>query len=119
MDDQNNQANGAAGAVETRPSFVSDVEHVAERIGEGLRDDAEELVDRVLGTGTAARLETAAADIAGKVESEGAAAIAALKALGAGHVNLTQIGVTAELAAAKTKIEEALIAIARHFAALS
>lgn len=92
-----------------------------EQLGEDALHAGEQLAERIIGAGTVERAEVIATDVAiagGKAASSIEAAIAALKAFGAGHVNLTQLEVTAELAGAKTKVEEAIIAVARHLAGL-
>lgn len=92
-----------------------------EQLGEDALHAGEKLADRILGVAGAdvRAVETIAADVAGKAASSAEAAIAAVKAFGAGHVNLTQLEVTSELAGAKVKVEEAIVAVARHLAGIS
>jgi hypothetical protein len=107
VDDQANTG-AAAGTVETRPSFVSDVIHGAERVAEGIGDDIEDAAESVL--------------VAGERVLGGALAITKgtahdmIETLGRAHVLISSIGDTAvaEVHAARTSIEAAIIGLARH-----
>lgn len=109
MDDQAN-APGAAGVgtVERAPSFVRDVIAGAERVGEGIVDDIEEAAGKALGTG-----EKIAQAAVAQVESF-TPAIELIRTLGSVHVSIGKFDVSAELAAAKAHVEEAIVALARH-----
>lgn len=91
--------------------IIEGAERVGERVLEGLRSGADKMVDEVFGPGAAAQ---GAAEASRFVAATGDAAIAALSALGEGHVHLTAGDITAELTAARTKVEEAIVALARH-----
>lgn len=107
-------ANAAAG----EQGFVAEVEQEGGRVLTTLKTDAENVVDKIFGPGTSAKGETLGAEIISGANDVASVAIAALKAFGAGHVNLTQLSLTAELSDAKTKAEATIVALARHIAGL-
>lgn len=94
--------------------IIEEAEKVGEHALEGLRAEAEKVVDTVFGAGTAANGEAAVERVAMSAAVAGGTAVAALAALGEGHVHIAGLDLTAELTAAKTKVEEAIVALARH-----
>lgn len=113
MDNQDN-AGVSVGTAEPGPSFVRDVEQLGERVLEGVKDDAEEVGRKLHQAFTGGAAEAVVTEVVAGVGSGATAAVAAIAALGNGHVNIGKLDLTAELAVAKGKVEDAILALARH-----
>lgn len=118
MAEETPEAGAAEGTAEPQPSFVRDVTGFVKREVTGMRTDF---------TRAKATLADAGEEVVHNVETEvetvaarvfGVDPLALVRDLGSVHAKLDQLagGVSADLANAKARIEDAIISIARHIA---
>lgn len=98
--------------------FIRTAEADLKTVGQDIEKIGERIADTVFGAGTTSKIETELGAGVKTAEDMAAIALSALKAFGVGHIALLQLSPTAELEAIKAKVEDAIVTLTRHIAAL-
>lgn len=98
--------------------FLKKAELEAIVVGHDIERLGERVADTILGTQETTKIEGEIGASVKTAEDVASLALSALKAFGVGHIALLQLSPTAELEAIKTKVEDAIVALTRHIAAL-